>query len=394
MRRQPHHRRAHRLAAARLAFAAMVLGFGGRWPVTRLLAGEQSREAERHEPVHLPAFERVGPVADGAGYGAPIFSHDSRAFIACEGAAVRVWNSRTLEPLSKSLRQDAIKYYGLSADGSMAFTADDKEFRIWNVSSSKLLSATKATDGKLGFASLGPDGTRFITIADHHDAVTVWRRDQAKPTFSLRHEQSPGSAVFDPGGKRIVTDDGLIHIFDADSGKEICPPIEIEYEYHFEDVRVSFDPTGRRLLIPRGHGYTLVETETGKVLNRVQYDDMSGPAVHVRFSADGSRIAVTSGTQLKFEPARIYDAQTGKLERQVGSDIYDCQVGPQGRWALLMPFNSKLEFWDLKSGARTQILEEYGASVSPDGSLLLFEAHGNLRDVLRLRDVPEVDKGR
>jgi WD40 repeat protein len=334
----------------------------------------------------MPVFERAGRVKGATGYGSPIFSADSSAFVAvCRNYAIKVWDSRTLEPVTGPLPQEHIKSYGLSADGKIAFSSDTNSVRVWDVASSKLISAVRATENQLGFVSISADGKWLVTIAnDDKPPVAIWRIGDARPTRWLAQSSPIFSAVFDPSGKWIVTDDGGIHLFGVESGREIFPPVFSD-DRHFYLVRIGFDPSGRRVLVPQDCGYTVVETATGKDLSAVRFEfDVN--TNRARFSIDGKFISVTTRHNLAYGDARIYDAETGQLRHEIGSGVGDCWIGPGGRWALLQPYEdeSKLELWDLNAGVKSQAIG-YISYISPDCSLLLSVEDKELADAWRLK---------
>lgn len=332
----------------------------------------------------------VGPaceIVDGFGYarfGPPILSGDSSSFIAISGSGARVWDCRTFRPASRLLQQDNVQFYGLTADGKKAFTADEHTVRIWDVARSELLDEARLSDRDLEWVSLSPDGTLLLTIAKGEKSVAVWQTGKAKPLLKLAHEREPATAIFDPTGSRIATDDGLIHIFAVDSGHEVCPPIGIDYECDFGQSRVSFDCTGKKLLVPKARGYAIIDARSGKALSEVRYSDRDESAFHVRWSADGLLVSMTTQRAVGYGPARIYDAATGKLEREIGSDIYDCWIGTGRQWAPLRPEGAKLELWDLARARKLHSLDAYGAYVSPDRLVVLTVVHENLGSALRL----------
>ena len=84
---------------------------------------------------------------------------------------------------------------------------------------------------------------------------------------------------------------------------------------------------------------------------------------------------------LDFHTVRVFDAATGRKEREFGADMYDCQIGPGGRWAWCNtvgrePANVQ-DVWDLATGPKVQTVELTGQApaMSPDGSMVLVGTH-------------------
>jgi WD40 repeat protein len=371
------------LSMAALAFTAAAFG----------TTSERSCDQDQPSKAQTALFERVGSIEEGDGYSFPIFSRDSGAFLAQKynveirrWDTVRLWDAHTLKPLTDSILHDDIRHCGVTANGKMVFTADKKEIRIWDVATSTVRASIKVTDTLLASVAFNADGTRFATIPrDDEHTVSVWRTGDAVPTLLLRHERQPGSAVFDTTGTRIVTDDGAFHIFATDSGREIGPPIPTDTD-SLRDIRARFDSSGRRLLVPQGRGFTLVDLTTGKTVTDVKLDDRVSD---VQFSVDGTQISATTEDLLgAYGPARIYDTTTGKFEREIGSDVAECEVGPGARWILCFPIRKKgaqsPELWDLASGVKVQTFPETDVHLSPDGALILFKSERGLSEVWRL----------
>ncbi len=348
------------------------------------------------------SFERAGPVEEGDGYLFRVFSRDSCAFLAQKynpalqrSDMVRLWDARSLKPLTEPLLHEDIWYCGVTADGKMVFTADRKEIRLWDVATSKLRTTIKVTDKDLlKSVDFNADGTRFTTItnnehaaiANDEHAVAVWRTGDARPALFLQ-QSGPVSAVFDPTGTRIITDDGEFNVFATDSGRKLFPSISSTTN-SIKEVR--FDSSGHRLLVPQWRGFTVVDLPTGNTVADVDLVPQD-TVFDVQFSVDDKEISVTTvGNGRVNGPARIYDAATGKFEREIGSDVVECKIGPGGRWILCRaPGERPLELWDLAGGAKVQTFPKGNVHhLSPDGSFILFESGripGSLLEVWRLK---------
>jgi len=384
-----------------MIFAA-ALALLGCLATGRMTAPSCPSTAPQRPPAsQIGPFKNTGDPVEAEHYAYPVYSGDSRAFIARKYSemrgwdTVRVWDIRTLKPSSQPLPQSGPDY-GLTFDAKVAFTTDQKDIRFWDVATSKLRWAAKVTEGELEHAAISADGAQFLTIAEGEHAAEVWRTGETRPRLELMHERLPIFAQFDPTGRFIATDDGwTFHLFSVETGREICPPIHYSSAV-YNDLTRSFDLAGDRILIEQQRGFTVVATATGKTLLDVTLGDpASGIVTHnARWSADSKMIVVTAENDEfgpPHEPARIYDAATGKLERTigVGSNILECWVTPGARWALCLPEQppvlQPLEVWDLQSGQRVQTLDSNDVYVSPDASVVLTLGPRGLATVWRLR---------
>lgn len=220
------------------------------------------------------------------------FSRDGAAVLTGrEDGTVRVWDTRTLKPLTDPLPHPGRQWYQLSADGSTVFTAGGNEVRFWDVATSKLVSMTAIAGERLALADASADGTRFVTVGlDELDTVRVWHAGAARAVALLRHKFPVLSAEFDPSGGRIVTHErvGTFHVWDAETGRAVCPPITGDDE-SFRDgpYQARFDPVGRRLVVPRKRGFAVADLATGRVLAEGHWPDDQAETARVRFGGDG-----------------------------------------------------------------------------------------------------------
>jgi WD40 repeat protein len=334
-------------------------------------------------PATQPAslLECVGEVPGSCGLAGEPFSADGRLFLSSAQKAVRVWDARTARPVTGWLRQTGLDFrcFRLSGDGKTVLTASKDEVTLWDVATSRVRSVTKSKSAMvLREADVSPDGSR-LAASGYNDMLTVavWRAGEANPAFCLNHGSPVQTVDFDPTGAVIVTSENhwveRYHLWAADTGRELCLPISSNIR-DTHSCRLQFDASGRRLLIPDDYGFIVADARTGKPLLTISLTD-AGRTEQVRFSADGTKLAVTSDGF--FGPGRvhIYDASTGKVLQEFDfSHAVDCQIDPTGRWALLNRYRyapkDLTELWDLKAEKKVSTFSG-GVRLSRDGSTLL-----------------------
>lgn len=354
-----------------------------------------AQEARQQRPTARTAstepFQRVGQVDGDLCLEQTPFSADGSAFVTKLGETARVWDARTLRPLSKPLRCPGLAFYRLTADGRTVFTAGGKDVCIWDVATSQPRSTVNAARGKLFFGEISPDGKRFVTVDSAAiDTAAVWLLGDAQPALLLRHDAPLNSAEFDPTSTWIVTHafQQAFHVWSADSGREVCPPLKSD-DKSIATHLAQFDATGTRLAVPQRERITIIEP-TGRLLLQVQFED-EVYAERVRFGARATKLAVMTSRPLYPGPVRIFDVATGKVQRELASRVIDCQIDPGGRWALCTPIRSTPadlpELWDLASGTKVQTFpqETGGEVMSPDGSLILVQRKWGITDAWRLK---------
>ena len=342
-------------------------------------------------------FEQVGRVEGGVPRHSSPFDAGGAAFVTATKEGARVWDSATLKPLTQPLPHEHVWYARLAAGGKTLFTGGPRDVRVWDVATSKPLSVTRVARETNSDFDVSPDGSLFTAIDGAGGrTVAVWRTGEGRPDLLLRHDWLVASAAFDPAGKRIVTHEkgpggGCFHVWSAETGERL-------YSIGSDDVystpgRARFDPEGKRLLIARWSGFIVVDAETGKPLVDVRDDQPLVNTGQIRFSGDAKRVTVAMLNWNEFEAVRVYDAATGKLQREFGTDMYDCQVCPGGRWAwcnTIGPPPSVQQVWDLTTGSKVQTIKQSGeAAMSPDGSTVLVTTQVGFNDhattVWRLR---------
>jgi WD40 repeat protein len=173
--------------------------------------------------------------------------------------------------------------------------------------------------------SITRDGTKLLTASI--DELRIWSLGTGQLLRSLKAASGVFTAVFDPGGRRIVAagDDGTAVIWDAGDGRPIGAVSE-----------------------PGGAGLT-----------------------SAGFSADGQRVVTTS----QDGSARIWDtssdAPLAALNEPGGATIWSAEFNPGGRTLVTASQDGFLRVWDIASGRQ---LTAIGAgtgltdvSLSPDG---------------------------
>lgn len=353
---------------------------------------DQSSAATRTAVKNVGLLERIGVPVGIAGYRNPVFSGNSRRFLAIDGRqrgneTVRVWDVATLQPLCDPL-PDTGPDEGLTFDGKIAFTTDDHTVRFWNVDTSKPICVTKVTNGRLHDAAISNDGAQFLTFAEGEQAVEVWHTGDTRPRVLLQ-SGLPLRAAFDPTGTRVAVFSGIsTHIFSAETGKETCPPIRCG-TFNLPDLSTSFDSTGRSFLVKEYNGFEVVDTTTGKMRFYVGFEALWGSVndnQFVRWSSDSSKIVAMAFAYP--HPARVYDPATGKLERTFGTDVSNCWVGPGAHWAMGSGgsfTNESFDVWNVDTGQRVQTLDFLDALVSPDCSTILTMREDGLDAIWRMQ---------
>lgn len=327
------------------------------------------------------------------------FTPDGRLFLTWDhlNFAVRLWNLRTLTPVTEPLKHPGADRFSLTADGKTVFTSGGGEVRLWDVATSKTRATVRVDAEELSFFDATTDGTRFLAIACDGTTLTVWDTRGARPTkaYEIAHTRDLLSAQFDPAGRYIVDKEylGPFELLRADTGKAVCAPFDTHVNSSTAPYLAQFDPAGRRLAIPLEGGFRLLECESGKIVA----EPHGRPDLRtdlISFSPDGSLVAITteSWPSLRQGPVLVFDAATAGIVRQINSvGLLRCQLSPGHRFLLCNYGNNPdHQLIDLKNGETVQMFHSMKdnngmARMSPDGQTVLVGTGAETISVWRLR---------
>jgi RNA polymerase sigma factor (sigma-70 family) len=226
-----------------------------------------------------------------------------------------------------------VKALSVSADGKMAFTANDNDVpRVFDLTSGRVLH-TLGNQGSVEVGVITPDGQTIVVQQMHDllvcDAATgrVLRTMKAPRT----NPWSNGMLALTPDGKTIaVTPQGnSIHLVDFESGKTIrtftIENPESSLPAGFSHVLgIAFSPDGKLMAsggYDNDHGNEfarLWDVETGKELRRFPHGKPCYGIRSLAFSPDGKTLATlgeNSGSVL-----RLFDVVSGKERRAFPKD--------------------------------------------------------------------------
>ena len=110
-----------------------------------------------------------------------------------------------------------------SPDGSrFASTSQDRLLKIWDASSSQLLTTIRGHAGIVYGCSFAPDG-KTIVSAGSDMLLKIWDVETGMNLFELKgHQQAVHCCCYSPDGKYIASGaaDGIIKVWESTSGKE------------------------------------------------------------------------------------------------------------------------------------------------------------------------------
>lgn len=288
-----------------------------------------------------------------------LFTPDgTRVATGSENGQARLWDTATAAPVGPVLQHEAaVNAMAFDRSGTRIATAsDDQRVRIWTLASGQPLTAHAAQD-PIVQASFDASGTRVMSVSSDGDAA-LW--DAASGAETARFGLSRGEmeavtqAVFSADGSAVVAVlvDGSARVLDTGTGRVAAVirdtgPI----------VSAVFDPGGRRVVTTSmAQGTT---DSTAVIVVRLR-DATSGAALGsamphggwvsaVAFSHDGTRLLTASHDHT----TQVWNTETGA---PVGARMTHARpvvwagFSPDGTRVLTASEDATAQLWDGYTG--------------------------------------------
>ena len=280
---------------------------------------------------------------------------------------VRVWDAQT-----GSLRQalaghtDAIRVVAFTPDGKLLASADDKNLKVWEVDTGKLLRTIDDIK-EVSSIAFSPDGKLMVTASEEAvglwDASTWTKLRAFKTEEPHRHgniEYCCGStalaARFDALGESIISghEDGTIKVWNPKPVNPLPTPYtELVFVVKTSEKNESFawSPNEKFVVVNEGgsEAPAIWNWSTRKPIRRLSSE--ANYITQMIFSPDSRLIATSDvGGQIA-----LWDAGTGKLVREFDGGIsgYDAiAFSPDGTRLASGGTNQNIIMWDVKTGVR------------------------------------------
>jgi WD40 repeat protein len=155
------------------------------------------------------------------------FRPDGKRLAAGAGFYVRVWDLTATPPRRLEFPGDrgaTVGVVAFSPDGAKIAVGADSALALIDAESGKPLWRVPAQDARVAAVSFSADGSRVLTAADGRDTTArLWSAADGKELAAYRHTAFTVTAWFSPDGRTVLTatDDGMLHAWDADTGKRI-----------------------------------------------------------------------------------------------------------------------------------------------------------------------------
>lgn len=249
------------------------------------------------------------------------------------------------------------------------------------------LQSHHLSDLSAGWASISLDNRFVMTMAVASREAKVWT--VAGGDLVTTVDGPPGwllAATLAPDGKGLITADrdGGLRVWDiAPDSEQILLPL-LDWEI-VDSIAATFSMSGERIAIgSKSPGkIAMVDTETGKLMQRLSMGDMAMGVTAIALNDDGTRLLAASANTAP----RLWDLTSGSepsyLEKEVSSVryVFDVQLSADGQIAATATRGEGLTIWQTHDKEPLALLPEVNAhlvALSSDNDYLATSEKGIL----------------
>jgi len=320
------------------------------------------------------------------------FSPDGK-LLATGDVAVTLWDIKTGKQLHEleDLPWKRIKCLAYNPDGKSLVSGDwDGTIRFWDVSSGKITQRITGHVKAVHSLAFSPDGS-VLASAGADNTLRQWKVSTGQELRLVMKKEKAWAGLclaLSPDGKIIAgaggQEDGLIHLFAADTGKELK---------HFEGQvglieSLAFSSDGKTLVSGSDDSTVrLWDVATGKEL--LASLGSQSAVYTLALSPDATTLAVSSA----WGSINCYDAATGKLLRRLAGHpqqfVGPLAFAPDGKTLFSAASGDAVRSWNVTTGENLHCLQlkkdnGYPSAFSPDRKTV---AISGWEQPLRLLDV-------
>jgi WD40 repeat protein len=294
------------------------------------------------------------------------FSAKDRNLITRSKLAVEVWRISAPSSFFPIKEEGPLRYAAFSSNSQQVITTSGARFSIWDAANAQPVRRQSFESGNpLGAVALSADRRRIVTTLSNVAFVSdpATGKTTAESSF---HEKDIVWATFSLDGKRVATvdKDGTVRIWDADTGKDVCPAMKIAGRI----TSLFFGPDGKSVLI--------AIRDTAQVWSTASGQPVSTPMKHAAniqsalFSPDGKRVVTASDDKT----ARVWDTATAApvsaLMRHEDA-VRSAEFSADGRYIVTASRDKTARVWNAATGEAVSAPMKHAdqvlsASFSPD----------------------------
>lgn len=339
-------------------------------------------------------FELVGEL-DGTSGVAVAFSGDGKRIVTADQRACRVWDVKTLKPLTPPLvHGGTISGASIDRDGSRVLTwgaaveirhggghLRGTGARVWSVKTGKLLMevASHAEGHPVWNAAMSPDGTQVATCAEGDPNVRVWDAVTGEPLFGLAMPREVEFVMYSPDGSRILAFESgraAARQFDVKTREPVGGILPANADRSRGVTRPAcYSVDGKILVLADSDTLYVYDADRNVEISKIREDMIPSRGIFtsVDITPDGRLVAATAlGYGSKVWTARNAEAQTDMLG---GAGSGQAALSPDGKYLVFGGTDDQFAgICDVATGRTIERLPHIGwfsrVCFSPDGNLL------------------------
>jgi WD40 repeat protein len=298
------------------------------------------------------------------------FSSDGKLLAtAGKGGSIRIWhtnNGKELQSLAGHPSQ--VNSLAFSSDGlRLASAGGDTNVKLWETRTGKLLFTLQGHVNVVSCVAFSPSG-KFLASGGRDRTIKVWDTEKGEEAFTLRgHAGAILFVTFSPSGNLIASagEDQLVKVWDATSGPE-----SRAFRAAYASQTLAYSTDGKRL-VTADDSVHIWDPATGRLLR-----SFGGPQEFIEgvaFSPDGQVVA-TAGRK----GAKVWEANTGTVLftlRDAENHERGIAFSPDGLLIATAGDDGMVRVWNVKDGkVRYELPAHEGAvtsvAFSPDSQRL------------------------
>ncbi len=318
----------------------------------------------------LAVLRHEGDVKDFA------FGPDGKWLATLTGDTVHLWDSGSGEEITTLHQQSESDEITFSPNGTRLATNSSEAFHLWDIANRKVLLAL---DHGVQIA-FSPDGAGLATGEQWSNTIRTWDMRTGAESRPLDCQGGADLIVYSPDGRWLAAESGsIVRLWNASNGKLMS-----NFKHAASVGAVVFSPDGARLATESDGIIHLWDIATGAESATLDSGALRGSgssstAAYLRFSPDGTRLAVYSWggykNTISTGPARLWDANSGHEVSILGEGVVDVIFSPDGMRFATVTADDAARLWDAQNGTALFDLrstEPIGDVVfSPNGTELL-----------------------
>lgn len=260
-----------------------------------------------------------------------------------------------------------------SRDGRLLALSENYVVKIWDVASGRELTQLKVpnsgafTSQADAFFAFSDDGKRMATGGFDTDTI-IWETETAKRVSNLTGRTNMAyNVAFSADGTQLSSGGRTRWDLRTGSGLRIIPASASS-----EKTYGVPSPDGRTVAVmkPNTSVVSLVETPSGRQLYTLTPSGDAGVVEKMRFSADGTMLAVVHGSvdqgqtptgptsYMRGSQVKIWDVKSGRELRSLAANELpsEADFSSDGRVVATIGSMGQISLWDVQSGSKLRDL--------------------------------------